>query len=423
LESVIISVAALFFLVIYVISPLLGIAYLTAARNVFSYIYATEGSFELSAEGVVTLLVIVVGIFSLWKKRDVNVKSVSAWPFWAFIIVGAATFFVASDHINFFKKFSRLIGYLFLYLMVQRISIDKRNIRILSVAILLSIPVTVLPALYYIKMQSGVSALAAHADEKMGLLSKNNFGFYSAYMTFFLFYPLSYRLYPLIRYVAIILLPTVIAALLLSYTRAAWVGFFAALLVFLLLSDMKKKIIVPFLIVTAVVVIFSSMLYQGLYVDTTQKRENGMSSWDYRTKLAWPASIKCITESPILGYGLGNDIHAMKTVAHFSNTSHNDYLIVTVETGLLGLSSYLLFLGAMYVRTYKAFKTAEDKEMRFFCLVTLAVFTVFIVGSVAEQLLQTPGATGYVITMLGMAHGTMNAAQRKQSLSIHEEFI
>jgi O-antigen ligase len=416
MSSVLIALAAFSFFIIYLISPLFGIAYLTAARNLFSFIYTSGGSLELSAEGVVTLLVIIVGIFGIGKY---NFKSDTFWAFILFIVVGAATFFVAFDHVNFFKKLFRLIGYLFLYLMAQRFCVDKKNIRILSVAIIISMFITIPPALHFFKTQSAATpaTLATSAlDEKMGLLSKNNFGFYASYMTLFLFYPLAFRLYPLVRYVALLLFPVLIAALLLSYTRAAWVGFFVAFIVFIVLSDLRKKIIVPFLIVSAVIFIFSSMLYKGLYVDATQKRENGMSSWDYRTKFAWPASIKCIKESPVFGYGLGNDMHAMKTIAHFDNSSHNDYLLVAVDSGMIGLSSYLFFLVTMYARTYKAYKAAEDKEIRFFCLVTLAVFTSFIVGSIAEHLLQTPGATGYVITMLGMAHGSMNAAASKTDL-------
>lgn len=413
---VIISVVALSFLVTYLINPLMGLAYFTAVRNVFAYIYYAGDTFHLSADGVAILLIIIVGIFSFVRGR--NFKSVSFLAFLLFIIVGAASFFVAHDHINFFKKLFRLIGYLFLYILVQEISIDKRSIRILSVAIILSIFITIFPALYYFKTHFVAGVVREGPFQKMGLLSKNNFGFYAAYMTLFLFYPLSYKLYTLVRPIAIILLPIVISALFLSYTRAAWVGFFAGLLIFGLLSDMKRRIVIPFFIVAMVIAAFSSMLYKGLYIDPTQSREYGMSSWEYRTKLAWPSSIKCIKERPIFGYGLGNDSYAMKKIAHFDNTSHNDYLLVTVEMGLIGLFCYVFLLGSMYVRTYRAFRTAEDREIRFFCLVTLAIFTTYIIGSAAEHLLQTPGATGYVITMLGMAHASLNLTKRKQALSI-----
>lgn len=415
MQAVVISIAALSFFIIFIISPISGIAYLTAARNVFSWTYASGEAFDLSAEGVVTFLIIILGIFSVGRYRNVKFRSATVWTFVLFIAVGAVTFYVADDHINFVKKLLRLIGYLFLYLLVQRITVDKRQIRILSVAMIVSILITIPPALYYFSGHQEMTAATAQLDEKMGLLSKNNFGFYASYMAIFLLYPLAFRLAPLSRSVTYLAFPALIASLFLSYTRAAWVSFFVALVVFILLSDVRKKIIIPVLIASVVVALFSSVLYKGLYVDTTHKRQYGMSSWDYRTKLAWPASIKCIEERPVLGSGLGNDMHAMKSIAHFGNSSHNDYLLVAVETGGIGLFCYLLLLGAMFLRTYKAFRSAEDREIRYFCLVTLSVFTSFIVGSVAEHLLQTPGATGYVITMLGMAHGITNAMQSKQA--------
>jgi len=416
LISVIISAAALSFFVIYLINPLLGIAYFTVIRNVFGYLNYSGDVFNLSADSIVTLLIIFAGIFSFWK--GVNYRSPSFLAFLLFIIVGAASVFVAQDYINFLKKLLRLIGYLFLYVIVQRLCIDKRSLRFLSIGIVLSIFVTLPPAIYYFSTHSDTAVALKGEIGKMGLLSKNNFGFYSAYMGIFMFYPLSYRLFPLMKPLAIIMLPAVISALILSYTRSAWVGFFVALIVLGLLSHMKKRIIIPLVIITLIIVAFSSILYKGLYKDPTQKREYGMSSWEYRTQLAWPASVKCIRERPIFGYGLGNNMYAMIEVAHFDNTSHNDYLLVTVETGFIGLISYLCLLVLMYKRTYGAFKIAEDAETKFFCLVTLGVFTTYIVGSFAEHLLQTPGATGYVVTMLAMAHGTSKYSNTEKNKNI-----
>jgi len=55
----------------------------------------------------------------------------------------------------------------------------------------------------------------------------------------------------------------------------------------------------------------------------------------------------------------------------------------------------------------RGIRKARDDQSRVLCVSALAIFVSFLVGSIGEHLLQTPGATGSVITVLGMAHGTL----------------
>jgi O-antigen ligase len=106
---------------------------------------------------------------------------------------------------------------------------------------------------------------------------------------------------------------------------------------------------------------------------------------------------------------LGNDLLALTQAAKLKSTSHNDYLLVLVETGCIGLSLYLFLLWSLFRRTLQSIRQAGDEETRLLCVSALAMLVAFLVGSIGEHLLQTPGATGYVLTVLGMAHGTLLA--------------
>lgn len=194
-------------------------------------------------------------------------------------------------------------------------------------------------------------------------------------------------------------------SLLLSYTRTAWIAFFIALIVFLLFSRSTTNNLVLIISIVILGSLSSAIIYNGLYIDMNKKRAVGMNSFEWRYKYAWPAAIKSFQAKPIFGHGLGNNWKANLTYAKLNNSSHNDYLVILVETGIVGFISYILFLISLFYRSLRAIKYSNNNDERLFCLMSLTVFIAFMIGGIGEHLIQTPGATGYVITLLGMSHG------------------
>jgi O-antigen ligase len=76
----------------------------------------------------------------------------------------------------------------------------------------------------------------------------------------------------------------------------------------------------------------------------------------------WEYSIKLIAEKPLLGHGTGSFAKEYERIAHnehlISKNPHNEFLMISVQLGLLGLSIYLGFLASQY---YYA-KKLPDKE-------------------------------------------------------------
>ena len=168
---------------------------------------------------------------------------------------------------------------------------------------------------------------------------------------------------------------------------------------------------IPVIALMVIGAVLFSVISYGAYGELTEKKKYGFNSWHFRTAYAWPASVKAFEEKPFMGWGLGNDLHALMKTAKLKATSHNDYLLVLVETGLIGLSLYLWLLLSLFLKTTAGIRRAVDDRSRMLCVTALAIFIAYLVGSIGEHLLQTPGATGFVITILGMAHGTLLAAR------------
>ncbi len=75
---------------------------------------------------------------------------------------------------------------------------------------------------------------------------------------------------------------------------------------------------------------------------------------------------------------------------------------------------------ALFRKTVAGIRNAAEEQTRMLCVSALAILVAYIVGSAAEHLLQTPGATGNVITILAMAHGTL-LGTRKTAIAESKE--
>jgi O-antigen ligase len=399
-----ISILATVFLVLFVVNPVYRIAFITAFRAIFLQLQVKIGAYAYSGEGFLTLMVIVAGGLYLLSRGIKGAPRSVLVPFIIFFIYCTMTVLFAGDLANFLKKDLRLLGYIILYLVVFRLSQSEKSLSILKWAFFIAIIVTTIPAIYVSAIHPEQYTALENKPALGGIMKKNNFGFFSCYMLFFLFFMQETVKRKSLKNLTISMIGVQFVLFVFSFTRAAWVGFIGALPAFFALSKNKKKMLLPFFLVIVICVLLFPILYFGLVRDVKEKKEYGMSSLEWRIEYAWPASIKAFKEKPILGWGLGNDLNALTEAAGLRKTSHNDYLLVMVETGLVGILLYLWLLGAILLRTYREIKDSDSGTTKSLQIASLSIFTAFIIGSMAEHLLQTPGATGYVITILGMAH-------------------
>lgn len=147
------------------------------------------------------------------------------------------------------------------------------------------------------------------------------------------------------------------AALGMTYSRASWVGFAVSLVVLIFLW--KPKLIPAFIIVCALAIplLPTSIFHRILTITNTSD-----TSTASRIPL-YEAALSTIRRSPITGAGLGtaavqafiadnNLYHAKAPFVH----AHDIYLQVWVETGLLGIVS---FVGAMLFNIKNAARTVR----------------------------------------------------------------
>lgn len=149
-------------------------------------------------------------------------------------------------------------------------------------------------------------------------------------------------------------------ALVWSYSRGAYIGFFVSILVFFLLlmhlawqrGKPRARVIILLLLIS-----FLLIASAGVVISPTLKRrvESVFSIWGHTSNVTrftvWQSSLRMFKDHWLLGIGLGNDtfrrVYAFYMRPRFNSlASYNLFLEVGIENGTLGL---LIFIAMLYV--------------------------------------------------------------------------
>jgi len=166
------------------------------------------------------------------------------------------------------------------------------------------------------------------------------------------------------------------AALLMSWSRGAWLGAVAALIV--VGSLYSKRVGLASLAIAALVAILIALSGIGLLPQAIAQRFQDIPAFfgmvDVRTveitdenyalveRLAhWDAALRMWNDHFWLGVGIGNyepvyPAYALPKWPHPLGHAHNYYLNIAAETGLIGLLAYLLLWGAIFFFTLQAIR-------------------------------------------------------------------
>jgi O-antigen ligase len=159
----------------------------------------------------------------------------------------------------------------------------------------------------------------------------------------------------------------IVVNLLFTYSRAAWVSFLVVCLLLVMFSPDKKTklLLASFMAIFILGVIGMPSLRERFLLIV---RRGGAAG---RFEM-WKAAILMFKDSPLLGKGLGTFMDYLPKYSNLgSQYTHNCYLQILAETGLLGLVSFLWFLGEIITRCYK-------RLIKNFDILFLGVFLGFL---------------------------------------------
>jgi probable O-glycosylation ligase (exosortase A-associated) len=188
------------------------------------------------------------------------------------------------------------------------------------------------------------------------------------------------------RWAFLALVPFLLHAVLMSYSRGAMVSLIAAIPFYLLRSRRRAQL--------ALVLLGASMLVPAMAGEQIRKRffsieEHEVDESAAGRKRSWEAAWKMALDHPFFGVGLRNaDLFSERYGAGYMRTIHSQYLQTAADSGLVGLGLYLTALGSVWLNARRARRAAarrDDPESRCVHAIASGVETsmvVFCVGGV-----------------------------------------
>ena len=204
-----------------------------------------------------------------------------------------------------------------------------------------------------------------------------------------------------------------ITNLLMTFSRNALLGFGLGVLVLGLIYSIK---LIFALGGFSILMVFIPSVSQRV-IDITSLSQN-----ESRIKL-WKTAIMMIREHPIIGVGNGNFVtryneyvikyKELKYQSYQNYPSHNSYLKVQSELGIMGIVSFLGVIAITLFRVKKLYSTTTDKFHKPFYMGVMASMIAFLFMNVSDNLFFAPKATTYFWFLLATSEALLNIRHKE----------
>jgi O-antigen ligase len=209
------------------------------------------------------------------------------------------------------------------------------------------------------------------------------------------------------RFFSLIVLVILIGALILSFSRAAWVSLAFAMVVFIvvLLRIKFKWIFLTLLLITSVFLLFQNQIWDRLeknkqgssanFVEHVQSISN-ISTDDSNLERInrWQSAIRMFSERPVFGFGPGtyqfeyapyqhsSEKTLISTNAGDRGNAHSEYIGPLSESGLMGMLCMITLVILMIITGLRIYKKGTSFQVKVLGLtVMLSLITYFFHGT------------------------------------------
>ena len=212
-----------------------------------------------------------------------------------------------------------------------------------------------------------------------------------------------------------------VACLIFTFSRGAWIGFGVAILVYVFLKD--KRLLIPAIVfgVLAIVLVpgISSRITYMLSPEYIESSLRG------GRLVRWITGLKILSGTPLFGVGLGhfggavainNDLsYLVDTEMVKTFYMDNYYLKTAVETGIFGLFAFVMLMYQIVINGFRTIRITKDKTSRELEIGILAGLFGVIVHNFVENVFEVPMMTScfWLLTAVLMHFWYINYKQNK----------
>ncbi|MBN2892946.1 MAG: O-antigen ligase family protein [Bacteroidales bacterium] len=214
------------------------------------------------------------------------------------------------------------------------------------------------------------------------------------------------KIKPLYKYISLLFALAFTVAVILSYSRASWIGLAFALGIWAIIKlKIRLRLIITVVVIVAVFIF--SFWFQIIDKLDDNRQDSSSKISHHLTSITnistdasnverlnrWHCAIEMFKQKPITGWGPGTyqfqyapfQLERMRTIisTNFGDigNAHSEYLGPLAEQGLLGSLAFIWIAIAVISTGIRVYKNSEDKEIRMLALsITLGFMTYFLHG-------------------------------------------
>jgi putative inorganic carbon (HCO3(-)) transporter len=354
----------------------------------------------LSLPSMVGLLILFGGITYIVLRRISFWRYPLVKPFGLFLVACLLSLPRSGNLAGSIIEIAELLSFVVLFILIVDVLRSDRDVRRMVRFLVLSSLVPISVGLVQLCSNLDASFFSLEPSFRLSatLTHPNAYAFYLVMITVIAVGLFSQAGSGMHRIGLLSLIALLLTSLVFTYTRSAWIGLAIAVLGLAILKNRKLLIVAP-LALCGVLLVFPviSLRFDALFSDELFR----YTSLAWRLKI-WTASVPYFLSHPIFGNGFG----AFQLIGHqiddWFAAAHNDYLRLLVETGLVGLSAYLILLLAFARLGLRARKAATNEYFGHLTTGFVCFLAAYVLMSFTDNLFNHGGVQWYFWAYAGV---------------------
>lgn len=315
-----------------------------AMKKMMIYGIPITGIMALVLIGYTSIWIFVVGKF---KAMVPNVL-----PLYFLSLAALLSFINTVSLYESVSGMAKLMTAVMAYVLIYNIAASEKDARKILIVITLSTILPMLVGYYQFIAGAGGKAIGGETNRVIGTLGfANAFGIYLALSLGAAIMLLLHPRWKVNKYFLGAIIASIIACSVLSLNRGTWIALASAICISTLFYLNKVKLRYIIFGVLVVGVVFSKVIIDrfGQLEDRGYTNQN---TFERRVEY-WKITLDFVPEHAIVGWGIGTAQEVMLGKFDVADVTHNDYLRLQLETGILGLGAYVTFLGRIAWLVYR----------------------------------------------------------------------
>src|SRR3972149_3862174 len=309
----------------------------------------------INVASILSLMLIFGGILYIAINKVKIFSLPGAKPFLAFILIALVSLTFSTNRAVGFTEWLRLLSFFTIYVLAAECLKEKKHFSQLIAAIFISV---LLPStIGFYQVFTGTGNLATPGFNRITgtFVHPNQFAHYLLLIVTLAAIFIFESRKPLVK-IGMFLLSVAVSVLLFNtYTRGAWLGLILVLCLLGILKYRKLLFLTPVMLL--VVAIISPSFIAQRFADLRDPNPYGPGNSMAARVEIWKETYPLFAKNPLIGNGWGRSIlygrakiltkTGLSNIALSEQPTHNDYLRLLAETGILGFGAYFWLLFAV----------------------------------------------------------------------------